>query len=53
VRGDAFELGADLSEAAREHVEAAWRELTALCEQPTAVHWRAAAAGGGAAGAFA
>ena len=53
VRGDAFELGADLSVAAQGHVDAAWRQLTALCERPIAVHWREVAAGRGAAEATA
>jgi len=34
VRGDAFELGAGLSPAARENVEAAWRILRALSAGP-------------------
>jgi len=43
VRGDAFELGAALSVSARNHVDAAWRHLAALCEQPDPAHWREAA----------
>ena len=31
VRGEAFELGAELSASAREHVEAAWPALLKLC----------------------
>jgi hydrogenase maturation protease len=41
VRGERFELGAGLSEPAKAHVEAAWRQLALLCERPDAVHWRA------------
>lgn len=32
VRGERFELGEDLSEAAREHLEAAWPALRDFCE---------------------
>jgi hydrogenase maturation protease len=34
VRGEAFELGAELSAAAREHVGAAWPALRDLCVTP-------------------
>jgi len=41
VRGERFELGAGLSEPAKAHMEAAWRQLALLCEQPEAARWRA------------
>ncbi len=40
VRGENFELGADLSGAAAAHVEAAWRHLALLCARPDALRWR-------------
>jgi hydrogenase maturation protease len=40
VRGDRFELGEDLSDPGRAHVEAAWRALAALCERPDPGRWR-------------
>jgi len=45
VRGERFELGDDLSDAARAHVEAAWQQLLALCARPEIERWRTAAAG--------
>ena len=33
VRGDAFELGAPLSDAASRHLDAAWRALDAACRE--------------------
>jgi hydrogenase maturation protease len=44
VRGERFELGADLSCAAERHLEAAWRQLALLCERADAARWRALAA---------
>jgi hydrogenase maturation protease len=44
ARGERFELGEDLSGPARTHVEAAWRELVALCERPDPGHWHERAA---------
>jgi len=44
VRGERFALGEDPSPAARVHIEAAWRQLAALCERPDPEHWRATAA---------
>jgi len=44
VRGHRFELGEDLSQPARAHVEAAWRQLVDLCEKPDVGHWQEAAA---------
>lgn len=41
VRGEAFELGAGLSQAAQAHVEAAWQQLMRLCARPDAARWRA------------
>jgi len=41
VRGEQFELGAGLSDAARAHAEAAWEQLRLLCTQPEAARWRA------------
>jgi len=41
VRGERFELGEGLSRAAEAHLEAAWRHLALLCEQPAAARWRA------------
>ena len=41
VRGERFELGEGLSDAAEAHVEAAWRQLMLLCRQPDAARWRA------------
>jgi hydrogenase maturation protease len=43
VRGERFGLGEDLSEAARAHLESAWRHLVALCDRPDVLHWRIAA----------
>ena len=43
VRGERFELGAGLSEAAKAHVDAAWVQLERLCAQPDAARWRALA----------
>ncbi len=43
VRGECFDLGQGLSSPAEAHVEAAWRQLTLLCERPEAAHWRAIA----------
>lgn len=44
VRGERFELGDDLSDAARAHVEAAWKQLVALCARPEIEQWRSVAA---------
>ena len=41
VRGERFELGAELSPAAEQHLEAAWRQLALLCARPDPVLWRA------------
>lgn len=41
VRGEGFELGEGLSDPAKAHVEAAWRQLALLCAQPDAALWRA------------
>ena len=43
VRGERFGLGEGLSAAAEAHVEAAWRQLTALCRRPEEALWRAMA----------
>lgn len=43
VRGEHFELGAGLSDAARAHVEAAWERLELLCTHAEAARWRALA----------
>lgn len=40
VRGEHFELGAGLSDAARAHAEAAWEQLQLLCTLPEAARWR-------------
>lgn len=43
VRGDAFELGEPLSDAAQTHLEAAWQKLQSLCQAlpqaPATVAW--------------
>ena len=41
VRGECFDLGAGLSDAARAHTQAAWRQLELLCAQPDAARWHA------------
>ncbi|MBE0626215.1 MAG: hydrogenase maturation protease [Burkholderiales bacterium] len=41
VRGEQFELGAGLSEAAGVNLEAAWGRLQLLCTQAEAARWRA------------
>jgi len=46
VRGVRFELGEDLSGPGRAHVEAAWRQLIALCERSEVGQWRETAARG-------
>ena len=43
VRGEHFELGEGLSNAAEAHAQAAWQLLTRLCRQPDAALWRAIA----------
>ncbi len=45
VRGEHFELGEELSVAARAHAESAWRMLVDLCAEPDAGRWRALAVG--------
>lgn len=45
VRGRGFELGAALSDAGRQALEAAWEELVALLSVPVAGVWRGRAAG--------
>jgi hydrogenase maturation protease len=40
VRGEGFELGAGLSQPAKAHLEAAWRQLSRLCARPEATLWR-------------
>ena len=42
VRGEAFDLGTGLGEAATERLEAAWSVLRPLVEAPTLAGWRAA-----------
>jgi hydrogenase maturation protease len=44
VRGERFELGEDLSDAARAHLDAAWQRLLALCTRPEIGYWRRVAA---------
>ncbi len=39
VRGESFELGAELSDSAKMHMEMAWRHLTRLCLKPDATLW--------------
>jgi hydrogenase maturation protease len=46
VRGERFGLGDDPSDAARAHMDAAWRQLIALCETPEIDRWHEAAARG-------
>ena len=41
VRGEQFELGADLSDAAAVHLELAWSRLLGLCTGADADRWRA------------
>jgi hypothetical protein len=41
IRGDAFELGTELGEAAAERLEAAWDFVRPLIEAPDAAAWRA------------
>ena len=41
VRGEQFELGDALSDAASAHLEAAWEELEALLDDPSAEAWDA------------
>jgi hydrogenase maturation protease len=41
IRGDAFELGTGLGEAAAERLEAAWGFVRPLLEAPDAATWRA------------
>ncbi len=41
VRGERFRLGAGLSDPARAHAQAAWRQLERLCAQADAARWRA------------
>lgn len=43
VRGEHFELGAGMSDAAQVRVEAAWRQLQLLCAQAEPARWRALA----------
>jgi hydrogenase maturation protease len=40
VRGESFELGADLTAAARTNFEAAWKHLLGLCLRPDVTAWR-------------
>lgn len=40
VRGDGFELGAELSEAAQSHLEQAWSFLLECCQLPDREAWR-------------
>lgn len=40
IRGDAFELGAELSREARGHLAAAVELVLELCENPTPEQWR-------------
>jgi hydrogenase maturation protease len=40
VRGESFELGDDLSTAARRHCDAAFARLLALCRSPQLERWR-------------
>ena len=46
VRGERFLLGEGLSAPARAHLEAAWRQLTVLCETPDIGPWRETAVRG-------
>lgn len=48
VRGEQFELGADLSDAAAVHLELAWSRLLGLCTAADAKRWRAETSGGAA-----
>jgi hypothetical protein len=41
IRGDVFELGTGLGEAAAERLEAAWGFVRPLLEVPDAAAWRA------------
>ncbi len=43
VRGEQFELGADLGDAATVHLELAWSRLLSLCGTPDLARWRRAA----------
>lgn len=43
VRGEAFELGTELGDEARERLEMAWDFLTPLLVEPTPARWRSAA----------
>lgn len=43
VRGEQFELGADLSDAAAVHLELAWSRLLSLCTAADAQRWHAQA----------
>ncbi len=45
VRGERFEIGEPLSEAAAGHLEVAWDELVELLEDPRTAAWDARAAG--------
>lgn len=45
VRGEAFALGAALSDGAARHLEAAWTLLAALLRVPNLTHWNAIAQG--------
>ena len=40
VRGERFDLGEGLSDAATLHAEAAWQHLNLLCRQPYAAIWQ-------------